>query len=230
MAARKKTTTKKTASKPARKLTVKETVDVTPELTSRVSNPLQNPKVMKKVILVLGLLALILLAYFKKEWFISATVNGSPLTTVEVLQRLNEDYKKQVVDQMVNEKLVLQEAKKNNAIPSNDDVKAKMSEIETRFGGADNFNLLLEQQGQSRSYVERQVMLRLALEKLYSNEATVSAEEIDTYLTQNKALLTATDTDGQRKEAEDAVRQSKLDQVIFQKVEELKTNSKISTF
>ncbi len=221
-----KRVTKRTVSK---KVETEQVVAPVNPLAS-MTNPFQDPKTARKAVMVLGLVLLLLLAFYKKEWFVAATVNGSPITTAEVFARMNQDFRKQIVQQMVDEKIIMDEARKNNALPTDVEVQAKMADIEKRVGGADALNGLLEQQGQTRSSVERQIKLQLAMEKLYANEATVSADEVSQYIAQNGATLTATDSAGKTAEATDAIRQQKLSQILGDKFQTLKNNAKVTIF
>lgn len=243
MAVRKKTSnssSKSSSSRKTKKVSVAKPEATTASTLSTSSTlstfstfspvSLQNPKMIKKIVIFLAILLVILLAYFKKEWFVAATVNGSPITTIEVFSRMNQDFKGQIVQQMTDEKLIMDEAKKNNALPSSSDINAKMLEIEKRVGGAEALSGLLAQQGQTRASVERQIKLQLAMEKLYSSSATVSADEVSKYISQNGALLTATDSAGRQAEATEALRQQKLSQILADKFQELKTNAKINIF
>ncbi|MCL4366277.1 SurA N-terminal domain-containing protein [Patescibacteria group bacterium] len=184
----------------------------------------------KNVYFVLLIAGILLLAIFKKGWFVSAMVNGQPISNLELQGRLNQQFKDQTLNQMINEKIILDEAAKNNALPSNSEVENKISEIETSVGGAQAFNNLLSQQGQNRENVKKQLTIQLSIEKLYAKDATVSAEEVNQYIETNKDNLRATDSASLQKEAEDTLKQQKLSQVFQQKFQSLRTQAKIQIF
>lgn len=187
----------------------------------------KNSKIIIVVIVLIGLLAL---AFYKKEWFIAATVNGSPITNLELQMKLNKQFRTQILNQLINEKIILDEAAKNNIIVSDTEVNNKMSEIEANVGGAEALNTLLTQQGQTLDSVRQQIKLQLAIEKLYSNEATLSAEEVNKFIESNKEQLRASDSAGQIQEATNLLKQQKVSQIFSQKFQDLKTNAKIQTF
>lgn len=184
----------------------------------------------KNVYLILIIAGVLVLAVFKKEWFIAAMVNNKPISNFELQSRLNDQFRTQTLNQMVNEKIILDEAAKNNALPSSNEVEKKISEIETSVGGAQTFNTLLTQQGQTRESVRKQLLIQLSIEKLYAKDATVSAEEVSKFLEDNRESLRATDSASQQKEAEDALKQQKLSQIFQQKFQELRTKAKIQIF
>ena len=190
----------------------------------------KNFRSSKIFYIIILLAAVILLAFYKKNWFIAATVNGSPITNLELQMQLNKQFKTQTLNQLINEKIILDEAAKNNVSISDLEVNNKISEIETNVGGAQALDSLLSQQGQNRDSIKKQLKLQLAIEKLYSNEATVSAEEVAKFLEQNKDQLRASDSAGQQKESYDAIKNQKLSQIFNQKFQDLRQNAKIQTF
>lgn len=194
------------------------------------SDNILNFKKSKKIYLIVIVAGLLLLAIYKKSWFIAATVNGTPITNWQLQSKLNQQFRNKTLDQLVTEKIILNEAMKNNAIPTEAEINGKIKEIETQVGGAQGLDSLLSQQGQTRSSVRDSLKLQLAMTKLYEKNATVSAEEVSKFIEQNKDQLRATDSAGQQKESYDAIKSQKLSQLFSQKFQELKTKAKIQIF
>src|SRR3989338_7438818 len=195
-------------------------------LPERIISFRPSPKVYIILLIALGLL----LAFYKKEWFVAATVNGTPITNLELLAKLNKQFRGQTLNQMINEKIILDEARKSNIAVSDSEIEEKLQELENQVGGAEVFESLLAQQGQTRNSVKQQIRLQLIIEKLYQNEATVSAQEIDQFLQTSSESLQATDSAAQRKEAQDLLKQQKINQVFSQKFQELRQSAKIQIF
>lgn len=179
------------------------------------------------IVLVIGILVL---AMVKKSWFVVAMVNGMPITNLELQAKLNQQFKSQIINQMINEKIILDEARKNNATAQEEEIDKKISDLEASVGGKDTLDSLLTQQGQTRTSLREQIRIQLAITKLYGKEATVSAEELANFLKQNKDQLKATDSASQEKEATEALKQQKLSQIFTQKFQELKQKAKIQIF
>lgn len=184
----------------------------------------------KKIYLIILVLGILLLAIYKKSLFIAATVNGAPITNLELQQKLNDQFRTQTLNQMINEKIILSEASKNNAFPTEQQVNQKISELEANVGGKEALNSLLAQQGQTISSLKEQVMVQLAITKLYEKEATVSAEEVAKFIEENKTQLQATDSAAQEKEATNTIKQQKLSQIFSQKFQELRQKANIKIF
>ncbi len=191
---------------------------------------LKNFRSSRKFYIVLLILGLLLLVTFKKGLFIAALVNGSPITNLELQMKLNDQFRTQTLNQIINEKIILDEARKSNAVPTEAEIEGKIADLEKNVGGKDTLNMLLAQQGQTRSSLKDQIRVQLAITKLYDNEATVSAEEVTKYITDNKDQLKATDSASQEKEAYDNLKQQKLSQIFSDKFQTLRQSAKIQIF
>lgn len=188
---------------------------------------LRSSKKMYVIVLIAGIL---LLATLKKDLFVAALVNGSPVTNLELQMKLNQQFRTQTLNQMINEKIILDAAAKNNAVPTEVEINNKISELEKSVGGAQVLDSLLSQQGQNRNSIRSQIKVQLSIEKLYLDEATVSAQEVEQFLATNKNQLQATDSASLEKEAYDSLKQQKLSQIFNQKFQELRQKAKIQIF
>lgn len=195
-----------------------------------LSEKITNFKPNRKFYVVGVIILIAILLVYKKELIIAAMVNGQPISNIELQLKLNQQFRAQVLDQMVTEKIIMDEAAKNNAVPTEADIDKKIADIEAQVGGAQALDSLLSQQNQTRASIRGQIKLPLAMEKLYSKEATVSAAEVENFITTNKDYLKATDSASQATEAEGILKQQKLSQISAQKFQELKQKAKIQTF
>lgn len=194
------------------------------------SEKLLNFKKSRNFYIILLVLGILILAIYKKSYFIAAMVNGMPITNLELQSQLNKQFRTQTLNQLVNEKIIIDEARKGAAIPTAAEIDSKIMEVEKNVGGKEVLDSLLAQQGQTKDSLRNQIRIQLAISKLYEKEATVSAEEVSQFLEQNKQALVATDSAGQEKEAYEAIRNQKLSQVFSQKFQDLKTRAKIQIF
>lgn len=188
------------------------------------------PKRSRKFYFIVLVLGILLLAIYKKGWFVAALVNGQLITNLELQMQMNKQFRTQTLNQLVNEKIILSEAAKNNALPTATEIDQKIKELETQVGGKSSLDNLLSQQGQTRSSLRDQIRIQLTISKLYTSQATVSAEEVTKYLEDNKQTLQATDSATQEKEAIDALKQQKLSQIFSEKFQELRSKAKIQIF
>ena len=93
----------------------------------------KTPDLRRKILIIAGLL---LLAVYKKEWIVAATVNGSPVSNIDLQTRLNQQFRQNTLNQMINEKIILDEAAKNNVAVSEEDVNQKIKQVEDSLGAA----------------------------------------------------------------------------------------------
>ena len=194
------------------------------------SDIIKSPGRGRKLWLIILILGLLLLAYYKKEWFVAALVNNQPITTPEIIARMNALHKERTVTQLVNEKILEQEASKKGIIVSQKEIDEKITETENQYGGKEKFESLITQQGITRSEFSRQIKFQLIVEKLYEKEATVSAEELQKFMDENSNIPEATEPAKFRKLAEDQLKQGKISQIFNEKFQALKQAAKIQIF
>ena len=184
----------------------------------------------KRFYLVILILGILLLLIYKKSWIVAAIVNGEPIPTFTVNQKLNSLYKEKILTQIINEKILEQEARKQGIVISPQQIQEKVAEAETSYGGKETFEMLLSQQGLTRDEFLNQTRLQLLVEKLFEKESSPSAEEVQKFMTDNKSLPEATEEAKFKALAEDSVKNNKLSTIFSEKFQELRKNAKISIF
>lgn len=196
-----------------------------------VKEKVLNKKYFKPIIIVgLVLVLLALLAWRNKGLFVAATVNGQPLWRLSIISRLDSQYGKQTLDELVGEMLIRQAAKQNKISVSKADLDAKIAEIEKSLNGQITLKDALAQQGDSLESFKKRVELQLLLEKLTAGQINISDQEVKDYIEKNKASLTATDEAGMTAEAKQTLIQTKQSQVLRQYFTDLQSKAKISKF
>lgn len=198
--------------------------------TQNYISKLKSFKSNKKFYLIILVLGILLLLFYKKSWFIAATVNGEPIPTFSLNQRLNALYKDRILNQIINEKLLEQEAFKQGVVVSPQEVQQKVDEAQAQYGGKETFDMLLSQQGLTKDEFIRQTRLQVLVEKLYAGESSPSAEEIQKFVADNQNIPEATDEAKFKKLAEQSVRSDKLSKVFSEKFQALRQNAKIQIF
>jgi hypothetical protein len=184
----------------------------------------------KQVYLALVVAVLLIAAAYNKSWFIAATVNGKPITNFELMSRMNTQYREQVLNQIVNEKILLNEAEKNHVVVGKKELDDREKQMVDNVGGKQSFETLLAQQGQTETSFRNQLEVWMTIEKLYDKDASVSADEVNKYIEQNKDQMQSTDSAKQKTEATDAIKQQKLGQIFNDKFQGLKQAAKVTIF
>ena len=193
-------------------------------------NRIKSYRPVKRDYLALIIVGLALLAFFNKSWFIAATVNGQPLTNLEVQKRLNSSYKESVVNQMIGEKILEQEGTKKGVVISQQDLNNRVGVDEKSYGGKEVFEMLLSQQGLSREDYLTRVKALLLIERIYSAEIKPTDEEMKSFMEENRSLPEATDEAKFKEFATTQLSQQKLSRVFSQKFSELRKSANIQIF
>jgi len=124
---------------------------------------------------------------FTKGFIVAATVNGSPISRLAVIQDLEKQGGKQALEAMVDKKLIETELTKNGIAIESGNVDAKIKEIEAQVatqGGT--LEEALASQGMTMEQLRAQLETQLKLEKLLATKVQVTGEEVDAYITENK--------------------------------------------
>ncbi len=213
-----------------------ENITPTPEVSpapQESGKKFRLPKTIniRTLILVLVVIAIIGLAFYFKNWFIAATVDGKPITRLEVIKELEKQSGRQVLDSLINEKLIDNEAAKKNITVSQQEKDDKIKSLEDQFtaqGGT--LDSVLEAQGMTREELQKQITLQVKAEKILADKIAVTDEELNAYITENQITLLAGEEEKQKNQIRDQLKQSKLDQAIGEWFAELKAKSSINEF
>lgn len=192
--------------------------------------PIKKSRLSKKQKLIVagGALVAIALLISARSLFIAAMVNGVPITRIEVIRNLEKQRGAQMLESMVNEKLIYQEARKANVSASADDVSAEVEKIKAQMVAQGQvLDSYLVSQGISQELFEDQIKLQLTLEKVLGDKLNVTDEEVNSFLEANKEYLPEMGENELKDLARGELRQQKLSAVVPAWLTELKDNSSI---
>ena len=183
------------------------------------------PKVNKKVVFAV-LLAIILglSAYFMRNLVVAATINGRPIFRYQVLQRLEEQHGKQMMEALINEALLMQEADKKNITVTQNDINAELKKIEETLSKQGiKLETALTAQNMTKAGLERNVRLQLLAKKIVEKDIKITQKQIDDYTKENKESFPATMKPAEVKEQ---VKQFLTEQENGKKIQEILTKVK----
>lgn len=145
-----------------------------------------------KLVLIIALgTALYLLAQKYRGNFLAGTVNSSPISRWELNQKMLEKYGKQTLDEIVNERLLNSELKKNHITVSDKEVNDETAKIIKEYGGEEAFKAALTQYGlteaKAKDSIKQSLSLKKIIEKVYKIEVT--EDKIKKYFEDNKTLF-----------------------------------------
>lgn len=170
---------KKTLKSPA--MPVPLTID-----ESSIKDKLRQPKVFVPLVIIV----LVTLAFLLKGLFVAALVNGQPIARLTLIRELEKQGGKQALSSLVNQTLILQEAKKKNINVSQEEIDKSAKQIEDSLKTqGQNLDTALAMQGMTRQDFLMQLKLRSLVEKLLSDQIKVTDKEVADYIEKNKDTL-----------------------------------------
>lgn len=185
-----------------------------------------------KLIWIPAAVLVALLLYRFKAYIVVATVNGEPITRVAVLTQLEKEGGKQILDNLVTNSLILQEAKKEKVTITSEEITLQINKISDNLNAqGQNLNSALAAQGMTMNDLNDQIKLQLLVQKMAGKDVTVSDKEIEDYFTQNKSSYPKTAKLADFKaEIESTLKQQKVNEAITAWVSNLKTKAKVNYF
>ncbi|AJY74485.1 peptidylprolyl isomerase [Paenibacillus beijingensis] len=115
-----------------------------------------------------------------------ATVNGEKITQDQLYDSLVKSGGKNTLDSLITEKLVDQEAKKQNVTVTQADLDSELQEIKKQFGTEEQFNAALQQYGMTLDDLKSQMKAQVQIRKILLPKTNVTDEQIKQYFEENK--------------------------------------------
>jgi hypothetical protein len=185
----------------------------------------------KLIFIPLAIIVALLLFRFKGI-FVAATVNGQPISRLEVVKQLEKEGGKSVLDTIVTNNLILQEAKKEKVTASSKEISDQITQITNNLKSqGEDLDTALSQQGMTKQDLNDQVKLQILVQKMAGKGITVSDQEAQDYFNQNKTSYPKnTKFDSVKDEIKTTLQQQKLNSGITTWITNLKSKAKINHF
>ena len=155
----------------------------------------------KQKIAALALL-LVLFWYRTDSWPVVALVNGWPVTRFELNQLMYKRVGPEALENLVMDKLIIQELSSKGITVTEDETSKKLDEIKGQIGSQESFDQALAIQGMTEEQLKGQIKIQLALEKLVepSSDSAVLQERVTTLVSslRDKAVVRIISTSGQK--------------------------------
>ncbi|KKQ29777.1 MAG: hypothetical protein A3C22_02440 [Candidatus Levybacteria bacterium RIFCSPHIGHO2_02_FULL_37_10] len=193
-----------------------------------IKEKLKQPKVFIGLIVVILAIGI----FFLKGLFVAALVNGEPITRITIVKELEKQGGKQALSSLVNQTLILQEAKKKNVQVSQGEIDASIKKIEDSLKTqGQNLETALAQQGMTRQDLSMQLKLRNLVEKLLADRIKVTDKEVADYIEKNKDTFPIDMKEPEiKKSVTEQLKQQKLGSSSQAWLQELTKNAKINYF
>lgn len=213
----------------ARKKAVKTAKTTKKEDKTETKVSVSKPFYKKQSSLIIALIILAGLAYLTKSIFVAAIVDNEPIWRLSIVRNLEKRQGADVLDSLITEKLVKAEAEEQGVTVSDEQLQAKIQEIEeTLTAQGQELDVLLTQEGLTRDELNKQISLQIMIEELLQKQISVSDEEIDTYIeTYKDSFLQGVAEEDLRETAKTQLTQEQMSQLYTTWIEELKSKANI---
>lgn len=177
-------------------------------------------------------LGVALLVYFLSKFLVIAWVDNKPVTRISLYQNLEKRYGNDAREQLIVETLVGSEAQKRKVSVSNDELNAELLKTQEKYGGADQFNQLIQGQNVTLDEVKKQIRLQLLMNKMFGGSVNISDEEVDKYIQDNGEVLSlegkeATEVAKIKADTKEELKQQKVNEEIGKWIDETLKGSRV---
>lgn len=197
---------------------------VTAYLTENIKNP--------KVYLSLTVVVLLILAFIFKNLFVVALVNGQPIFRTQYQQQLETQAGKQVMNSLVTQQLLEQEAVKRHITVSQAELDAQVKNIQSQLATqGQTLDSALAAQGLSQSQFMEQLKLQALVQKMLADKIKVTSSEVADYINKNQSTLPTGESNAQIKaQVTQQLQQQKLSSAAQVFIQQLQAKAKITYF
>lgn len=220
---------RKVTKKTSRKKTIE---NINPEVLDSVIEDSVTAKAPSKKFFFLGL-AIIIVAitlFLTKSLFLAAVVNGRPIFKWQLDRELEKRYGAQILDNLITEKLINQEADKLKIKTTQEDINKELEAVKQTLPQGTNLETALKSQGMTMDDFLKQIKIKLQAEKILNPKISITDAEIEEFASKSAAFLTSTDSAKQKEEATTLLRQQKLGQVFNEWLKEIQSKAQILKF
>jgi foldase protein PrsA len=139
------------------------------------------------VVLILAIGIFLSLALSKDKAI--AKINGEAISKDELYNVMVEQYGAATVDQLIADKIVASEAKKEKVTITDKEMNAEVDKLKASYGGEDVFEQMLTSNNTSLDALKEDLKNYLTLRKLLAPQIKISDEELKSYFNENKDSL-----------------------------------------
>ncbi|MFH0803560.1 MAG: SurA N-terminal domain-containing protein [Candidatus Tagabacteria bacterium] len=186
---------------------------------------------VKTAIIIAVVIIIGALAYGYKGLFIAATVDGSPISRLAVIQGLEKASGKNLLDSLINEKLIENEVSAKKIIVSDEEINSEIKIIEDQVAAqGGTLDAALASQGMSIDDLKKRITIQKELEKLLADKINVTDEEVAQYIKDNEISIPEGQEAATADQIKSELRNQKLNTEAQTLLTDLKSKAKIKYF
>ena len=185
----------------------------------------------RKTAVGIGIVGVILVAIFFKGVFVAASVNGKPISRWSLIQRLEQQGGKNVLDSMITEELIANEAKRKRLVVSEDEINQQIKTIEASVAKqGTTLKQALERQGMTEADLRKDLQSQKIVEKLVAGKVKVTDAEVDKYITDSKTPIEEGEESATKIQVAEQLKQQKFQEEAQLLIASLKKVAKIEYY
>ncbi len=206
---------------------IEETSSIVPEQEQKIDQ--KSIKISKKLIIIVSIIIVLgILAWLFKGLFVVAFVDGSPISRLTIVQKLEKEAGKNLLESLVIEKLIKNEAKIKQIKVSGEEVDAEIKKIEAQITSqGDTMDNALAAQNMTINDLKEQIVTQKELENLLADKTTISDEEVAKYIADNQVPITEGQEAIINEQVKNELRNQKLNSEATTFIASLKAKAKI---
>lgn len=204
-----------------------EKTTTTPETKQKAFKIKKSYIILVAVVIVLGALL-----YIFRSVFVAAVVNGQPISRLEVVQEAEKQSGKQVITTLIRNRLIEQEARKQNVTVSEKEVDDEIKKLEGNLQKqGQKLDQVLTMQGMSKEDLRKLIKLDKMVGKLVGKDIKITDQQVNEYIEANKESLPADQNENDLKNTvREQLKQQQLNEKVRTWLEDLQKKAKINRF
>ena len=184
----------------------------------------------RNIIVALAVILVLAILVFLKNQFIVASVNGESINRLTLIRELEKQAGKKVLEGLVTNTLMLQEAKKRNITITDNELNAEIKNIDENLKKrGQSLDQVLTLQSLTIDKVKDQIKLNLIMKKLLSDKISVSDKDVSDYIEKNSKLIPqGANPDDTKNQIRQQLEQEKLQEEGQELIKSLQDKAKIN--
>lgn len=146
----------------------------------------QEKAIRKMVLGLLLVVAIALVGCSSSDNEVVAKVNDEVITKDDLYEILVANSGEQVLESLISEMVIGQEAKKAGAEVSEEEIQADLENMIESYGGEDSFNEALAYYGYKRDDIIKNITINRQVKKLMEPGIEITDEDVEAYFAENK--------------------------------------------
>ena len=203
----------------------------TPQTPEEKKTPPMIKINVKTAVIIGSVIAIFAVLFLARGLFVAASVDGSPISRLSVVQELEKRGGKSTLDALITEKLIENAAKKQNITVTDAELAEEIKKIEAQVTGqGGTLEQALAQQGLTEASLKEQVRVQQLMQKLLADKVAVTDEEVQKYITDSKVTIPKGEEAKAKEQITDQLKDQKLQQEAQVFITNLRNDAKIKYY